>query len=41
MVRNLIERGDLPCVRIGAAVRVAQSDLDAYVETLRQDRGES
>ena len=29
----LIQRGELPCVRIGRAVRVKQDDLDAFIES--------
>jgi excisionase family DNA binding protein len=31
----LTARGELPCVRIGRAVRYAAADLAAYVERLR------
>lgn len=34
-VRELIARGDLPCVRIGTSVRIADKDLEAFVEGLR------
>lgn len=35
----LIDAGDLRSVRIGRAVRVTVSDLDAYVRSLRGPRG--
>lgn len=29
---RLIQMGEIPCVRIGTAVRVRPEDLDAYIE---------
>jgi excisionase family DNA binding protein len=34
---GLTDRGEVPCVRIGRAVRYAVADLNAYVERLRAE----
>jgi excisionase family DNA binding protein len=34
-VRRLIERGELPAYRFGAALRIKKDDIDAYVEAQR------
>ena len=31
-IRRLIERGELPAYRFGAAVRIKKQDVDAYVQ---------
>lgn len=31
MVYRLVQRGELRCIRIGTAVRIRPSDLEAYV----------
>jgi excisionase family DNA binding protein len=31
-----IQKGELPCIRFGRAVRVLEADLDAWVEAHRQ-----
>ncbi len=31
-VRNFIERGELVATRLGGAVRIAESDLKAFIE---------
>lgn len=35
-VRRLIQRGELPCVRIGRAVRVRRGDLAAFIDSRTQ-----
>lgn len=34
-VREIISRGELPSHRVGGALRVTSSDLDAYIESTR------
>jgi len=36
-VRELIARGEMPCVRIGTAVRVRREDLTAWIAGLSSD----
>ena len=31
-IRRLVERGELPAYRFGAAVRIKKQDVDAYVQ---------
>ena len=35
LVRRLLQSGELPCVRVAGAVRVAESDLHDYVANNR------
>ena len=37
-IRRLVDAGDLPVVRIGGAVRIAQADLEAYISGNRKCR---
>lgn len=37
MMERLLRKGEMPVVRIGAAVRVPVTDLDAWVEGHRED----
>lgn len=37
-VYHLIQRGDLPCVRIGRSVRVRPADLDRFIEANTEDQ---
>ncbi len=37
---ELTKRGEVPCVRLGRAVRYAVQDLSEYVERLRAERGQ-
>ena len=30
-VKRLIARGDLPCIRVGSALRFAYADLEAFI----------
>ena len=34
-IRRLIERGELPAYRFGAALRIKKKDIDVYVEAQR------
>jgi excisionase family DNA binding protein len=34
-IRRLIERGELPAYRFGAALRIKKQEIDAYVEEQR------
>ena len=34
-IRRLIERGELPAYRFGAALRIKKKDIDAYVQSQR------
>ena len=36
-VERLLARGELPCVRLGRAVRVAVTDLDRYIAMRRSE----
>jgi excisionase family DNA binding protein len=36
-VERLLARGELPRVKLGRAVRVAVTDLDRYIATLRSE----
>ena len=38
-VRRMIDRGELPpCVRIGRAVGLMQSEIEAYLKRMREQR---
>ena len=37
-VYQLIQRGDLPCVRIGRSVRIRPTDLDKFIEVNKEAR---
>jgi excisionase family DNA binding protein len=38
-VRRMIDRGELPpCVRVGRAVGLMQSEIEAYLERMRNER---
>lgn len=34
-IRNLLRRGDLPRIRIGRCVRIAETDLKKYIDEHR------
>jgi excisionase family DNA binding protein len=39
-VRRMIDRGELPpCVRVGRAVGLMQSEIEAYLTRMREQRG--
>jgi excisionase family DNA binding protein len=39
-VRRMVDRGELPpCVRVGRAVGLMQSEVEAYLNRMRQQRG--
>ncbi len=39
-VRRMVDRGELPrCVRVGRAVGLMQSEVDAYLNRMREHRG--
>jgi excisionase family DNA binding protein len=39
-VRRMIDRGELPpCVRVGRAVGLMQSEVEAYLNRVREQRG--
>jgi excisionase family DNA binding protein len=39
-VRRMIDRGELPpCVRVGRAVGLMQSEIEAYLNRVREQRG--
>jgi excisionase family DNA binding protein len=39
-VRRMIDRGELPpCVRVGRAVGLLQSEIEAYLQRVREQRG--
>ncbi len=39
-VRRMIDRGELPpCVRVGRAVGLMQSEIEAYLRRVREQRG--
>ena len=39
-VRRMIDRGELPpCVRVGRAVGLMQSEVEAYLNRMREHRG--
>jgi excisionase family DNA binding protein len=39
-VRRMIDRGELPpCVRVGRAVGLMQSEIEAYLKRMREQRG--
>jgi len=38
LIYKLTGRGELPCVRIGTAVRIARRDLETWVEARRTPR---
>jgi excisionase family DNA binding protein len=39
-VRRMIDRGELPpCVRVGRAVGLMQSEIEAYLNRMREQRG--
>lgn len=36
-IDRLMRTGHIPCVHIGRAVRIAEADLDDYIDSLRHD----
>lgn len=39
-VRRMVDRGELPpCVRVGRAVGLMQSEIEAYQNRIREQRG--
>jgi excisionase family DNA binding protein len=39
-VRRMVDRGELPpCVRVGRAVGLMQSEIEAYLNRVREQRG--